>query len=74
MTGNEITLKERKAKVAFCKCEKGIFLMSALPYAETNKSSVREFAKYARQGYRIDYLDLDKAKELFYKCDCYKND
>jgi hypothetical protein len=64
--------EQKKVKVAYCWCEKGIFLAATLPEAEADKRIVKDFVKYAKQGYRIDYMPVGEMKDKFYKCDCFR--
>lgn len=66
--------EEKKVKVAYCWCEKGVFLAAILPDAETDKRIVKDFQKYASQGYRIDYMPVSEMKDKFYKCDCFRKE
>lgn len=51
-----------KFKVATCACGQ-IFLAAALPDAEIDSGTCRQFRKYAKEGYRIAYVDAQAVKD-----------
>jgi len=64
-------MEQRKVKVAWCVCNESILLVAALPYAETDKGTVRDFCKLANKGHKIEYMELETFKESpFMSCDC----
>lgn len=59
---------DKKFKVAYCKCGIRVSMVAALPQAETDKDIIKDFAKYAREGRKIDYITTTEAKEIFGGC------
>jgi hypothetical protein len=64
-------MENRQVKVAWCTCNKSILLVAALPYAETDKETVRDFYKLASKGHTVEYMELDTFKASpFMECNC----
>ena len=47
--------KDGRMKVVRCECGK-VFMACLMPWAEIDTDEIKEFAKYARQGYKIEYV------------------
>jgi len=63
----------RKVKVAWCKCGKSISLVSAMPHAEIDKDSIKEFTEFAKDGCKIQIITMHVFKQKpFLTCKCFE--
>lgn len=66
----ELMQKDGRVKVAYCLCGEKIVMGSRMPMAETDKESIKDFAKYAKEGRKIDYVKLGDCPSFCTEKDC----
>jgi hypothetical protein len=60
-------------KVAYCECGEHIQMAAVMPFAETDKGCQKDFAKYAKMGRKIAYIESSEAR-LKFGCTCKKEE
>lgn len=49
-----------KSKAAFCPECGGVIIIATLPLAETNRETVKDFFRVAKQGFATDYISTEE--------------